>query len=166
MRSAFAIGENIDMSSTAFEELGEFSKMDVGSAFKINMIEQNDENEPSNEDQTSCPHGYKTYLQKMGRVMRQKDTRKKHPSEVPGQHALPIGKKLAERIEEGDVQVKGRLSPGGTLRVDTFGDTDTEDYLLGYEDEEESESESEVGSLRSSGTGLAFFRGGNWEAII
>ena len=75
----------------------------------------------------------------MGRVMRQKDTRKKHTSEGLSQHTYPIGKKLSERIEEGDVQVKGRLSPGGTLRVDTFGDTDTEDYLLGYEDEEETE---------------------------
>lgn len=136
MRSAFAIGESIDISATAFEELGEISNINVGSAIKINKIDQNDGCLPSNRDLTSYPHGYKTYLQKMGRSMRQKDTKKRQTSGGMNQPFSKIGKKLAERIDEGDVQVKGRLSPGGTLQVDTFGDTDTEDYL-DYEDEDE-----------------------------
>ena len=136
MRSAFAIGESIDISDTAFEELGEISNINVGSAIKINKIDHNDGCLPSNHDLTSCPHGYKTYLQKMGRSMRQKDTKKTQTYRDMNQPSFKIGKKLAERVDEGDVQVKGRLSPGGTLRVDTFGDTDTEDYL-DYEDEDE-----------------------------
>ena len=136
MRSAFAIGENINISSTAFEELGDITNINVGSAIKIVKRDPNDESMSSNPDQIACPHGYKTYLQKMGRIMRQKDTKKKQMSGRANQHLLVIGKKLAERTNEGDVQVKGRLSPGGTLRVDTFGYSDTEDYL-DYDDETE-----------------------------
>jgi hypothetical protein len=135
MRAAFAIGESFGIADSDFEELGDISKIDVGSAIKVNKVDHNDANLPFNVELISCPHGYKTYLQKMGRIMRQKDTKKRQVSESMNHHALNVGKKLAERIEEGDVQVKGRLSPGGTLHVDTIGDTDTEDYL--YDDEDE-----------------------------
>jgi len=134
-RSAFAICESVDATSSAFEELGEISNINVGSAIKIHKLQESGSLPPI-QDLVSCPHGYKTYLQKMGRVMRQKETRKNHARKHT-EHAPLIGKRLAECVDEGDVQVKCRMSPGGTLQVQTFGDTDTEDYLDcdGEEDE-------------------------------
>ena len=133
MRSAFGIGENVDPSAIGFEELGDISKMNVGSAIKIHKLNHNDNRiPPSNNEPIAYPHGYgyKTYLQNLGRSMRQKDTKKKSKTcESPNRPPLQLGKKLAEHVHEGDVEVKCRLSPGGTLQVDTFGDTDREDYL-------------------------------------
>jgi len=135
MRSAFGIGENVDPSAIAFEELGDISKMNVGSAIKIHKLNHNDDSIlPSNNEPMAYPrgysYGYKTYLQNLGRSMRQKDLKKKSETcESPNRPPLQLGKKLAEHVHEGDVEVKCRLSPGGTLQVDTFGDTDKEDYL-------------------------------------
>ena len=133
MRSAFAIGENIDISDAAFEELGDISNMNVGSAIKIKTSHHNGGSLPSNNGAMEYPHGYKTYLQKLGRSMRQKQTQKTNSNEAP----FKFGKKLTGRVNEGDIEVKCKLSPGGTLQVDTFGDTDIEDDYLENEDENE-----------------------------
>jgi len=127
MRGIFTVGEFNDSCDTTFDEIDDLSNMVVGSAIKLEKVE------PSNTSlQTN--KGYKTYIQNMGRNMRQKDKKEIHNENKSSNHPMKIGKNLAERVDEGDVEVKCKLSPGGTLQVDTYGGTDTEDYF-DYDDE-------------------------------
>eukprot|EP00536_Pseudo-nitzschia_multiseries_P017168 jgi/Psemu1/292890/fgenesh1_pg.1412_\ len=138
MRSAFGSGDNIDVSG--FEELGDISSMNVGSVIKINRLNHSNDKIPqTNNERAAYPLGYKTYLQNIGRSMRQKDHKQNKGDSI--RPPLQFGKKLTGRVNEGDVEVKCRLSPGGTLQVDTYGDTDTEGYL---DDDEDDDAEDEV----------------------
>ena len=134
MRGIFDVGEKDGSRSTSFDEIGVLSNMVVGSAIKIDKVEHNNANLHGDDKNAAYPQGYKTYIQNMGRNMRQKDRKKNCNASKSSNHPMKIGKNLAERADEGDVEVKCKLSPGGTLQVDTFGDTDTEDYF-DYDDE-------------------------------
>jgi hypothetical protein len=129
MRGIFDVGENDNSRSTSFDEIGDLSNMVVGSAIKIDKVEHNNASPHGDNKLAAYPQGYKTYIQNMGRNMRQKERKKNCNAGKSSNHPMKIGKNLAERADEGDVEVKCKLSPGGTLQVDTFGDTDTEDYF-------------------------------------
>ena len=129
LRGIFDVSENIDNCHSTFGEIDDLFNLTVGSAIKIDQVECNSPSAHVSQKKK----GYKTYIQNMGRNMRQEDKRKKLKEKENSD--LTCGKNLAECVDEGDVEVKCKLSPGGTLKVDTYGDTDTEDYLVDDSDE-------------------------------
>ena len=75
------------------------------------------------------PKGYKMYIQKMGQCVRRKDPKAKKGRKKDAK----LNRYFSEWDGEGDVEVNGRLSPGGTLRLNTHGNEDDEDFLNYYD---------------------------------
>jgi hypothetical protein len=53
-----------------------------------------------------------------------------------------MNKHFSEWDGEGDVEVNGRLSPGGTLHVKTHGDEDDNEFLNYFDDGESIDEET------------------------
>ena len=79
------------------------------------------------------PKGYKMYIQKMGQCVRRRDPKPKKGRK----NEAKVNKYLSEWDGEGDVEVNGRLSPGGTLRLKTHGDEEDVDFLNYYDNGED-----------------------------
>jgi hypothetical protein len=83
--------------------------------------------------------GYKTYLQSLKRDMNRavKDQTKDKPQK---QEKYPNSiKSLWESIDDGEVDMNCRLTPGGTLRFSDHTELEEEIYFVGEEDDEDSE---------------------------
>lgn len=138
MRSIFVTGDDNNGSRRAFEGLARICKMNIGSAIKLTnndvVNEENAEDSPPGSIEAQKP-GYKTYLQTMRRNMNRQSPKRKR---VVGHrnHVLGVtGRNLAAYADEGDVEMECRLSPGGTLRVNT-NDDNHEDYFYEKGDDE------------------------------
>ena len=86
------------------------------------------------------PKGYKMYIQKMGQCVRRKDPK----SRKGRKNEAKLNKHFSEWDGEGDVEVNGRLSPGGTLRLKTHGDEDANDFLNYYDCDDEDGMDEET----------------------
>jgi hypothetical protein len=142
MRSILVNGDDDDdrYSGGGFEELIYIARMNIGSAIKVNTRKaDNGTNcgESSSESIESTKPLYKTYIQNMRRHMhRQSPKRRRCVGPQQAQLLGLKGKKIAVRSEEGGIEVDGRISPGGTLRINTIDDND-EDYFYEHIDRDE-----------------------------
>jgi hypothetical protein len=126
--------DSLDESVLLFEGIGGLSNLDIGSAIKVGNASVSSSGHAPIHPQ----RGYKTYIKAMKRGVRIK----KGDRPPRARKAAKARKNLSERDGEGDFEVKGRLSPGGTLRVNTQSDRDTEDDDLdmNYGDEAEQDA--------------------------
>lgn len=110
------------------KSLSMFANLDMGSAIKVSSVTGN------TKSPTTFPHqkhGYKTYIKKVKRDVKQSANQR-----LPRVPKPAKGKKnLTFQDTEGDVEVKGRLSPGGTLHVSTDAILDVEEDDITMEDE-------------------------------
>ncbi|KAL3921393.1 MAG: hypothetical protein SGILL_002767 [Bacillariaceae sp.] len=105
-------------------------------AIKLSPAKEFESKAAKEDDDLSIrPKGYKTYIQTMGRCVRQKDPKSKKGQKKGGAVAK-LNKYFSEWDGEGEVEVNGRLSPGGTLHVETQGDEDDNEFLEYYDDTE------------------------------
>jgi hypothetical protein len=130
MRSLFS--ENNDDRDQAFGNLQFLSNLNLGSAVKVDRVPTED-----HLPQMPSQRGYKTYITNMKRNVLKTDKRRK--PKIPTLAKLKSIKNVRERAGEGDVELNGRLSPGGTLHVKSNGNENAEEdegYLdMSFEDE-------------------------------
>jgi hypothetical protein len=141
MRGIFETGKAFgDESAFVIGQLEKISKMADGSAIKLSKPEDISEHTSDEGDAALCryPQGYKTYIQQMGRSIRQKEKRGKKGGK-PLHSSLDNYKHLKERSDNGDFEMNCRLSPGGTLRLNGTLDDDCDGVPDYYEDEEDGE---------------------------
>jgi hypothetical protein len=94
--------------------------------------------ETANEIVSLQPKGYKMFIQKMGQCVRRKEPKAKKGRKKEAK----MNKHFSEWDGEGDVEVNGRLSPGGTLHVKTHGDEDDNEFLNYFDDGESIDEET------------------------
>jgi hypothetical protein len=129
MRGMILTGLNV-CGAPDFEEFENISKMINGSAIKVIAPKRGVNSSPQQDIMNDpYPQGYKTYIQNMRRNMRLKDPAKDKGGRSRELHPFCAKKHLAEKADEGDVEVSCRMSPGGTLQVKSTGDSEAEDYL-------------------------------------
>jgi hypothetical protein len=130
MRALFS--ENNDDRDQGFGNLQFLSNLNLGSAVKVGRVPTED-----HLPQMPSQRGYKTYLTNMKRNVHKTDKRRK--PKIPTLPKPKSMKNFRERAGEGDVELNGRLSPGGTLHVKSNGNEDVEEdegYLdMSFEDE-------------------------------
>jgi hypothetical protein len=104
---SFIFGSGLDLSNA--EGLASFG---IGSAIKVNVERASDKTGPQ---LNTITHGYKTYIKNVKRDVNN-CIKHKFPK-------APKTKKIKETVTlkdaEGDFEVRGKLSPGGTLQVAT-----------------------------------------------
>jgi hypothetical protein len=126
--------DSLDESALLFGGIGGLSNLDIGSAIKVGNASVSSSSHAPHHPQ----HGYKTYIKAMKRGVRIKKGIRPPRAGKPSK----ARKNLSERDGEGDFEVKGRLSPGGTLRVNaqSHRDTEDDDLDLNYVDEAEQDA--------------------------
>lgn len=133
MKDIFLAGNGCE-SVALFGNIANLSPFAFGSAIKVGNT-----NKMPDHPEKITQRGYKTYIKEMKRGVN-----KKSKGKLPAKAAKST-KNLAVSAGEGDVEMRGRLSPGGTLRLKTNG----------YEDEcgdEYLDDEDENDTLYASGT--------------
>jgi hypothetical protein len=85
--------------------------------------------------------GYKTYIRDMKKKVRRGHQRQQKQKPNKAKHNALI---VSERFGDGEVEMRGDLSPGGTLRVQHMFSDDEEDMFLHGSDAEEEEEESDA----------------------
>lgn len=113
-----------------FGNLGFLENLNLGSAVKVNRA-------PTADGGPSMPtqRGYKTYITNMKRNILKMDNKRRLP--VMTNMKSKVSKNVRERAEEGDVELNGRLSPGGTIHVKASGNEDFDDEYLNMSTEED-----------------------------
>lgn len=96
-------------------DFGNFPNFNFGSAIKVSHTTD----EISNGTGGQNLRGYKTYIESMRRGVNN-SSKQRLPKAMMGKAM----KNLSERAGQGDVEIKCRLSPGGTLQVKTNSETD------------------------------------------
>ncbi|KAG7356984.1 Myb-like DNA-binding protein [Nitzschia inconspicua] len=140
MRGIFQTSEDRDGdASIDLRQLEQISRMATGIEVKVFESQGIDE---GGLDSQKCkqPQGYKTYIQQIGRNMRQKEHRAQRVKQCSA-YTLSYGKHLQERSSNGDYEINCRLSPGGTIQMKTSDGALTDDY---FEEENEGDGESAV----------------------
>jgi hypothetical protein len=132
MRSLFATRDARDSgcSGPTFEGLSYIFNGSHGSAIKVNSNHNNGNFEISSPRPIEGHKpGYKAYIQNIRRNLnRRRATRQRHADHEPFLAKKTV-KSLAECADEGNVEMKCRLSPGGTLLINTHDVDDDEDYF-------------------------------------
>lgn len=103
-----------------FENIPSLSNLGLGSAIKVDRSESHYIDVPAQ-------RGFKTYITNMRRnvLKPSKGKKARDPATL-----MKTGKSLREREDDGDVEMNARLSPGGTLRVNTNAtDSMVDDYM-------------------------------------
>lgn len=124
MKALFATSSGDD--DPLMGSMGFLSQLNLGSGVKVDRVPVVN---PSNSLATA--RGYKSYIKDMKREVHAKTKKPKLPKKGNSK-----GKNLREQAEEGDVELKARLSPGGTLHMTSNVDVDMDD---GYDMDEESD---------------------------
>jgi hypothetical protein len=120
----FLFSETTDEPEESFHNLQFLSNLSLGSAIKVDR--QSTEYQPP---EMPSQRGYKTYITNMRRnVLKRNMSRKPKAPKISNPKT---GKNVRERAGEGDIELNGRLSPGGTLHVKSNGFEDIND---GYTD--------------------------------
>ena len=119
MKALFS-AENAGEPTALFGNIGNLSNFIFGSAIKVGNTSNRSSGRPENQTQ----RGYKTYIKAMKRGVNK--TSKGRP---------PKAAVLAVSAGEGDVEMKCRLSPNGTLRLKTNEYRDVDNDYLDYDDE-------------------------------
>eukprot|EP00980_Cylindrotheca_fusiformis_P026429 scaffold16150_cov112-Cylindrotheca_fusiformis.AAC.8 len=120
---------NNDELDQAFGGLQFLSNLNVGSAVKVDRA-------PTDNSSLPSQRGYKTYISNMRRNVLKADKRRK--PRIPKMALSKSTKNVRERAAEGDIELDGRLSPGGTIHVKSNGDEGSiSDATTSEEDETE-----------------------------
>lgn len=131
MKAIFHLPETF---GTAFN-FGNLALDGIGSAIKVASVSHG---KVLDSPLIQGKHGYKTYVKNVKRDMNVSE-RCRLPK-APRADAIEKKKTLSVKDVEGEYEVKGRLSPGGTLRVDTesihTADAEDEDLFMMSEDDE------------------------------
>jgi hypothetical protein len=136
MKALFS-AENAGEPTALFGNIGNLSNFIFGSAIKVGNTSNRSSARPENQPQ----RGYKTYIKAMKRGVN-KTSKGRPPKAVV--KVSKAAKNLAESAGVGDVEMKCRLSPNGTLRLKTNDYRDVDNDYLGYEDENDLDDASRV----------------------
>jgi hypothetical protein len=127
MKALFS-AENAGEPTALFENIVNLSNFSFGSAIKVG----NNSNRSSGRPENQTQRGYKTYIKAMKRGVN-KTSKGRPPKAIVNKSKS--AKNLAESAGEGDVEMRCRLSPNGTLRLKTNEYRDGDNDYLDYEDE-------------------------------
>ncbi|KAL3937134.1 MAG: hypothetical protein SGBAC_007689 [Bacillariaceae sp.] len=108
------------------------TKLNLGSAVKVERVPVEHES-----NTLATTRGYKSYIRDMKREMLAKDKKKKA---VLNKQKSSKAKNVREQAGEGDIELKGRLSPGGTLHMTSNVD---EDIDMRYDMDEECDDDDD-----------------------
>ncbi|CAJ1968900.1 unnamed protein product [Cylindrotheca closterium] len=99
--------------------IGFLSQLNLGSAVKVERVPIDHESKT-----LATKRGYKSYIKDMRREVLAKD--KKKPPRLPKEKSSKA-RNVREKAGEGDIELRGRLSPGGTIHMTSNVDEEIDD---------------------------------------
>ncbi|CAB9502625.1 expressed unknown protein [Seminavis robusta] len=142
LRGSLTTGDNPESSSEKKDKttaIRGFPSFNIGSPLKFEKKVlslpslSDDEDDLSMVDFRFKP-GYKTYIRDMKKKVRQSQQQRQKPKGKSKKNSQMV----SERFADGDVEMRGDLSPGGTLRVKSvFSDVEDDTFFDGSDDEED-----------------------------